>query len=351
MIVDQLLVVRQMGFLLNSRSGGATLEMMELRRLLALIFVILPLGCGHSATKEATPPVQNTVKTGQKAIDFIVAAAKGNLNDMKALYAEGVDVDASNPAGVTALMVASFRGYDPVVDFLLNHHASATLVDHEQTGSLQYALLGKNSAIVRALIKAHAPLDIRNQYGLTPLMMAARFSTADIVQAVVGAGANIEIKDGSGWTAIFFAIPRGEPAILNVFLNAKANVDLIDEDGDSLLAIAAEYRQTEMAKILLATQRMKIDSVNKSGESSLFTAVREKAFGVMEMLCKNGANVNLGRVDGRTPLYQAIDMRDQKGARFLYKSGATLTPKDAEGLDGREYLLKKDLKVSWLTGK
>jgi ankyrin repeat protein len=137
---------------------------------------------------------------------------------------------------------------------------------------------------------------------------------------------------------------------MDIFLKAQARLDFKDEDGENLLMIAADYKQLAAAKAFINTKKLNLKDVNKDGESALYVAVREKFFPLVELYLQSGVDPNIPRADGRTALYEAIDQRDQKIARSLYRHGASLTPKDTDGLDGKEYLLKKDLKLKWLVG-
>jgi hypothetical protein len=106
------------------------------------------------------------------------AIYKNKIGSVQALLDSGADVNRtgnyeSEPRtmqrNVTPLMMAAGYGYTPVVDLLLRHGADPARVDGDGSRALDYALTGTlyrstlfgcQDSTVRALIAAHAPLDI-----------------------------------------------------------------------------------------------------------------------------------------------------------------------------------------------
>jgi Ankyrin repeats (3 copies)/Ankyrin repeats (many copies) len=100
------------------------------------------------------------------------------IGSVKALLDSGADVnrtgdDETEPRtkqrNVTPLMMAAGYGYTPIVDLLLRRGADPAPADGDGNRALDYALTGTlyrltlfecQDSTVRALIAAHAPLDI-----------------------------------------------------------------------------------------------------------------------------------------------------------------------------------------------
>ena len=60
--------------------------------------------------------------------DLVEAAYTGNLSKVRALLRKGIDVDAKDSVGATALMIASQNGYEAIVQTLL---AKGAKIDHQ----------------------------------------------------------------------------------------------------------------------------------------------------------------------------------------------------------------------------
>ena len=102
-----------------------------------------------------------------------IAAYRGDAELLRAILATGVDVDARNGFGDTALHVAMFQKNLEVVRLLLEHgydpNAIATRNGHTP---LHNTIPTDNIEAARLLLQFGADRNIRNLEGRTPLAMA-----------------------------------------------------------------------------------------------------------------------------------------------------------------------------------
>jgi ankyrin repeat protein len=78
---------------------------------------------------------------------------------------------------------------------------------------------------VSALIEAGANLNMTDEKGRSPMMLAASTGHADIVRALCKGGADVNIKDASDESALSLAGARGFLDIGHVLMKAGAQVD------------------------------------------------------------------------------------------------------------------------------
>lgn len=106
----------------------------------------------------------------------------------------------------------------------------------------QYQLKKK----VKMLITAGADVNARDKYGLTPLMLTARFFPGrvdrmkggrDVIIQLLAAGADIDCTDNSGCTALFLAAKRNTK-YAEFLMKSKANVHLANKKGQTPLMMA-----------------------------------------------------------------------------------------------------------------
>ena len=71
--------------------------------------------------------------------EFLKHAQQGNLDEMKKLSTQGVNVDHSDGYGWTALMCAGIAGHENVVEYLLKHGANKSLVNNQGKTAAQLA--------------------------------------------------------------------------------------------------------------------------------------------------------------------------------------------------------------------
>jgi ankyrin repeat protein len=90
---------------------------------------------------------------------------------------------------------------------------------------------------VLELIASGVDADVRNQFGWTPLMLAAGEGHTPIVSLLLAAGADVRAVNNYGASALAYAALRGEWLTVQVLIDAGAPVD-VRPNGVSLLEFA-----------------------------------------------------------------------------------------------------------------
>jgi len=144
-------------------------------------------------------------RTGTTAL--MLAAGAGISKYVTLLLEAGAKVNARDAEGRTALFMAAAGGDVETVSLLLNHAADPNAPDiysytplMETVGSTHW-----NPEILRALVASGADLNARNKDGETALMAAARLGRADAVKLLLELGADPSLRSKNGWTALRFA--------------------------------------------------------------------------------------------------------------------------------------------------
>lgn len=125
-------------------------------------------------------------------------------------------VDALNPQGENALMLAALKGELGLLDQLL---ARGAQVNKPGWTPLHYAAAHSgNPAIpmVRRLLERHAYIDAASPNGTTPLMMAAQYGLQDVVALLLQEGADPVLRNQQGLNAIDFARRADRPAVADL---------------------------------------------------------------------------------------------------------------------------------------
>lgn len=108
----------------------------------------------------------------------LAAAVEGRLRVLERLLALGIDLEASDPYGMTLLMTAALHGQEEVVALLVGHGASVT---------------------VREVV-----------FGYTPLMLAAAHGHPGIVRMLIDHGADVNARTDTNESALHWASSRWE---------------------------------------------------------------------------------------------------------------------------------------------
>jgi hypothetical protein len=141
------------------------------------------------------------------------AASGGHLDIIEAFIGTlGVDVEAVNRYGETALMLAAAKGHTATVNALAGtYNANVDAADEKGWTALMFAAATGHTDTVNALAGMHnANVDAVDRNGLTALMIAAVKGHTDIVNALAGTHkANVEAFNRHGMTALMNAAWNG----------------------------------------------------------------------------------------------------------------------------------------------
>lgn len=135
---------------------------------------------------------------------LIVIAAREKSEKVSAALAAApnINLEATDRAGETALMLASLNGDLPLVQLLIDKGAE---VNRKGWTPLHYAATNGHDDVVRLLLDKSAYIDAGSPNGTTPVMMAARGDHASTLTLLLDQGADPAIKNQLGLKAIDFA--------------------------------------------------------------------------------------------------------------------------------------------------
>lgn len=149
---------------------------------------------------------------------LIIAAREDQPKVVEELLKYRVKVNARNPVGDTALMLASLRGHTRVVELLLMAGAAA---DHSGWNPLLYASFEGHTAIVERLLARGASPDATAPNGATALMFAAKNGHQDVVARLLKAGADTGRSNDRGDTAESWALQAHNTDIADMIRAAR----------------------------------------------------------------------------------------------------------------------------------
>jgi ankyrin repeat protein len=89
------------------------------------------------------------------------AIQRGELERIRDLIKEGVDVDSKDSHGQTALMVAARKGHTDVVRFLVQSGAELNVAAKYNLTALMLAVINGHTEIVRSILEAGADTQVR----------------------------------------------------------------------------------------------------------------------------------------------------------------------------------------------
>jgi ankyrin repeat protein len=141
--------------------------------------------------------------------DLLDCAALGDLDRLKQLLTQfGASVNTRDSFGQGVLHMAVKNKRLPCLKYLLEYMTTNGLCEAE------------DSEI--------SPLETTNDFGQTPLIVAAMNNSTSCLDTLLGYGAEVNATDNMGRTALHLAAMHGHPVCVEILLNCRANLDMVD---------------------------------------------------------------------------------------------------------------------------
>jgi uncharacterized protein len=278
--------------------------------------------------------------------DLVNAVRKGNIEGVRAVLKQRVDVNAPQGDGATALHWAVHLDDLKTAEFLLGAGARANAANDTGVTPLYLACMNRNIVMVEKLLAAGANPNAALLKGETVLMMCARAGNASAVKALLIHGADVNAKEPvHSQTALMWAAAQRRPEVVKVLLEAGANFRTrsraypqtvtgeetqragreelnytVLRGGSTPLLFAARSGDLESARLLLAAGADANEAL-PDGASALIVAAHSGHGGVGALLLQHGADPNAAAI-GYTPLHAAVLRGDLTLVKGLLKHGA-----------------------------
>ena len=208
-----------------------------------MALALLAVGFGHAAALTGDSPVAD-------------AAMRDDVAAVRALLAEGADVNAPRGDGMTGLHWAALNGNAEIAGLLMGAGADLEAVTRIG-GHTPLHVAGKegNGEIVAILAEAGADVAAVTETGAMALHFAAAAGDVRAVSALIESGAPVDAREPEwGQTPLMFAAALGRTGAVTALLEAGADaiitarvMDLVERD--ILDRMSERKRRTEIAAL------------------------------------------------------------------------------------------------------
>jgi uncharacterized protein len=260
---------------------------------------------------------------------LMYAARQGAIDAARVLLDAKADVNATDPDGTTALVIAIINAHYDLGALLLTRGADPEIADASGMGALY------------AAVDMHT---LTWMQGRPAPKTTDRLSSVDLVRLLLEAGANPDaalttplllrhhaLGDpalGAGATPLMRTAKTGDIAVMRMLLDYGADPNVVQKNGTTLVMVAAGQgwrdgggalpvydRGSESDAIEVITVGLAhgadINAGNDVGDTAMHGAAIRGADEIIKFLASHGAKVDAKNRQGRTPLDVALRRQDR----------------------------------------
>ena len=179
--------------------------------------------------------------------------------------------------------------------------------------------------IFKILIENGADVNIKGNWGRTPLHLALKKGYTNLAKLLIEHGADVNATDNKGWTPLHYAAKNGHTECITTLNNLGVDVNAKCNDGWTPLHLASYYGYIEIAQLLiekganiklLITHGADVNAKTNDGNTPLHYAAANGHTEITQLLIEKGADVNAKNNEERTPFHSAL--------RYNYPEIATI---------------------------
>ncbi|XP_062857356.1 CARD- and ANK-domain containing inflammasome adapter protein [Trichomycterus rosablanca] len=349
---------------------------------------------GHEGTVRAL--VVEEAKGFRNQTTFLhMAAMEDDAALAEILLRNGASVDARDPQRKTALFHAISRGNEKTAAVLLKAGAQVdseiievvyklnrksmlslilrnikTAISQNEVKSALFRAVQRNlDGIVAALIDNGVDVNMRNDLGYTPLLLAAEMSSVEVFKVLVSRKAQLNKRLPNQTSALHLAIRSGnmpiteillekgmdpnttdakektplhlsalhnQPALIALLLHKGAQINAVTHDGLTPLHFASQSGHTEAVAQLLEG-KADLNARDRQSRLALHWAAAQGKSEVMKLLLFAGSDINATEKERKTSLHLAAMTGHTEAVLALLAAKAKVGARDMDGCSALHY--------------
>ena len=267
----------------------------------------------NGATAEFSDPPDN---------NFWTMAGAGNIQAVKQHLAKGLDINAKNKDGVTALQIATLLGQYEIAELLVQKGADVNTKANDGTTALHSAAFLGRYKEAKLLLENRIDANIRNNDGATAIdILNLDWRTTQFVAQMLSLQVDKE------------KVEDGRNRIKKLLGQQVASLDNQSIVGQSLheAALVGNLEGVKRHIVVKSDLNQKDPNLQGQGASALHIASIFGQLEIVELLIQAGVDLNQADREGSTPVHAAAFFCHEKILLSLLNAGAAPNQPDNKG--------------------
>lgn len=256
-----------------------------------------------------------------------------NLSDCETSSAQstasssGANVDQQK--NITVLHAAVYRP--------IHRKIREIIIEGKTYSSASHGFSEVDINILKFLLESQADVNLKDKFGMTPLLQASLYPSEKVIELLINAGAQKSINevDELGNSPLMYAVSRSQSGVVPVkmLINAGAGLNIENNDDDTALSLALNLKNFNFTRMLIIAGAKDIGIKSyATGVTALHMAVENNDVLLIEiLLSKDDDIVNVEDDDGQTPLHWAARLNHLEVIQTLIKNNADKNILDSKG--------------------
>ncbi|KAG9282716.1 ankyrin-3-like [Astyanax mexicanus] len=308
--------------------NGASADAQDSQRKTPLFYAI---SCGHEKTAAVL------LQAGAQVNSAIIEAAFDlNRESVLSLLLRNIKNRMSQNELKTILFKAVKRNLDGVVAALIEIGIDVNVRDDLGYTPLLLATELRNVEVFKMLVSEKAHLDKKLPNQTSALHLAIQSGSMQITQILLNKGMDPNITGPKDQTPLHLSALYNQPTLMALLLRKGAQVDAVTQDGLTALHLASQCGHTEAVAQLLEG-KADVHAWDRQSRTALHCAAAQGEAGVIKLLLYAGADANAATKEKKTPLHLAATAGHAEATSTLLAGKANGAAKDMDGCSALHY--------------
>jgi ankyrin repeat protein len=233
--------------------------------------------------------------------NLLAASRNNNVEVVKMLIEQKVNINVLNNYNVSALILACDKSNEEIVKLLLDANADINHIDNDNENALIVACRYDNVEIVKMLLERNKSINEnvneminkQNKFDFTALISACKKNNTEIIKLLIENNADIHIQNNNKDTALIWTCSKNNVEICKILIDKGVNVNTQNLYNTTALHCACENNNIEMVKMLLEKDIDVNTQGNESGNTPLIIACKKNNIEMAQMILNKALSQNV----------------------------------------------------------